>query len=147
MRKCANISPYMRRPLVKYDFSIAPFWRGKFHFLFHQWVVAPAGCWNWGEWTQRIQIKRVLPLFPGWACHAGTRDFFVLPGAALVGLLTVPYTISIPLSPTPSKLGRQWCRIACLLVCVSDLTNERRRRASEILRALKGQSLDPKMFN
>jgi hypothetical protein len=23
--KCANISPYMRRPLVKYDFATAPF--------------------------------------------------------------------------------------------------------------------------
>ncbi len=26
MRKCANISPYMRRPLVIYDFATAPFW-------------------------------------------------------------------------------------------------------------------------
>ncbi len=26
MRKCANISPYVRRPLVKYDFATAPFW-------------------------------------------------------------------------------------------------------------------------
>jgi hypothetical protein len=25
MRKCANISPYMRRPLVIYDFATAPF--------------------------------------------------------------------------------------------------------------------------
>ncbi len=25
MRKCANISPYMRRPLVIYDFANAPF--------------------------------------------------------------------------------------------------------------------------
>ncbi len=24
MRKCANISPYMRRPLVIYDFATAP---------------------------------------------------------------------------------------------------------------------------
>jgi hypothetical protein len=24
-RKCANISPYMRRPLVIYDFATAPF--------------------------------------------------------------------------------------------------------------------------
>jgi hypothetical protein len=30
-----------------------------------------------------------------------------------------PYTISIPLSPSPSKLGRQPCWAACLLVCVS----------------------------
>jgi hypothetical protein len=27
---------------------------------------------------------------------------------------------SIPLSPSPSKLGRQPCWVACLLVCVSD---------------------------
>ncbi len=26
MRKCANISPYVRRPLVIYDFATAPFW-------------------------------------------------------------------------------------------------------------------------
>ncbi len=26
MRKCANISPYMRRPWVKYDFATAPLW-------------------------------------------------------------------------------------------------------------------------
>jgi hypothetical protein len=25
IRKCANISPYMRRPLVIYDFATAPF--------------------------------------------------------------------------------------------------------------------------
>jgi hypothetical protein len=25
MRKCTNISPFMRRPLVIYDFAIAPF--------------------------------------------------------------------------------------------------------------------------
>jgi hypothetical protein len=25
MRKCANISPYMKRPLVIYDFATAPF--------------------------------------------------------------------------------------------------------------------------
>jgi hypothetical protein len=26
MRKCAKISPYMRRPLVTYDFATVPFW-------------------------------------------------------------------------------------------------------------------------
>ena len=26
IRKCANISSYMRRPLVIYDFATAPFW-------------------------------------------------------------------------------------------------------------------------
>ncbi len=33
--------------------------------------------------------------------------------------LTVVYTFSIPLSPSPSKPGRQPCWVACLLVCVS----------------------------
>jgi hypothetical protein len=41
MRKCANISPYMRRPL--YDFASAPsefpYIRGKFDFLFYQCTV------------------------------------------------------------------------------------------------------------
>ncbi len=38
MRKCANISPYMRRPLVIYDFATAPFWISMrtFYFLFYQ---------------------------------------------------------------------------------------------------------------
>ncbi len=31
------------------------------------------------------------------------------------------YTISIPLSPSLSKLGRQPCWVSCLLVCVSGL--------------------------
>ncbi len=45
MRKCATISPYMRRPSVIYDFATAPFWIslycmwGKFYFLFDQCTV------------------------------------------------------------------------------------------------------------
>ncbi len=42
MRKCANISSCMRRPLVIYDFATAPFWIpyiwGKFYFLFYQCI-------------------------------------------------------------------------------------------------------------
>jgi hypothetical protein len=34
---------------------------------------------------------------------------------------SLPYTISHLLSPSPSKLGRQSCRVACLLICVSVL--------------------------
>jgi hypothetical protein len=34
MRKCANISPYMRRPLVIYDFATDP--QGQFSYLFYQ---------------------------------------------------------------------------------------------------------------
>ncbi len=43
MRKCANISLYMERALVTYDFATAPFWIslytrvwGKFDFLLYQ---------------------------------------------------------------------------------------------------------------
>ncbi len=58
------------------------------------------------------------------ACRAGTRDLsLALP--ALVGQLqnifSSPCTISTYLSPSPSKLGRQPCWVACLLLCVSVL--------------------------
>ncbi len=40
MRKCTNISPYVRRPLVIYDFASDPFWISlymrKILFLFYQ---------------------------------------------------------------------------------------------------------------
>jgi hypothetical protein len=61
--------------------------------------------------TQRVQMKGVL--------RAGTRGF--CPAlAVLVGpvqnLFFSLYTISIHLSPSPSKLGRQSCRVACLFL-------------------------------
>ncbi len=68
--------------------------------------------------TQRVQIVLlVLPWLVRWACCAGTRDF--CPAlAALVGpvqnIFSSPYTISMPLSLLPNKLGRQTCRVACL---------------------------------
>jgi hypothetical protein len=47
MRKCADISPYMRRPLVIYDFapdpSEFPYIWGKFYFLFYQCSLG----WRW----------------------------------------------------------------------------------------------------
>ncbi len=33
--------------------------------------------------------------------------------------VSLPYTISLHLSSSPSKPGRQSCRVACLLICVS----------------------------
>jgi hypothetical protein len=36
-------------------------------------------------------------------------------------LFSLPYTILLPLSPSPSKLGRQPCWVACLILCVSAL--------------------------
>ncbi len=72
--------------------------------------------------TQRVQMKGVLPWLVHWAwCAGGTRDFC----SALAALaaqykifLSSPYTISMPLPPSPSKLGRQPYRVACLFVCV-----------------------------
>jgi hypothetical protein len=61
--------------------------------------------------TQRVQMKWVLPWLVRWSFRASTGDFCIVL-AALVGpvqnifFLTVLYIISIPLSPSPSKLGR-----------------------------------------
>ncbi len=64
MRKCANISPYMRRPLVKYDFATAPFWISvymrKIWFSFlsvYDWEVAAA----------RLQKKLFQLLWISWS--------------------------------------------------------------------------------
>jgi hypothetical protein len=84
--------------------------------------MAPADCWNWGEWgTQRVQMKGVLGWFIrlvmpvqeifalSWRLYSQPSTKYVLPH----------YTISIPVYPSPRKLGRQPCWVACLLVCVS----------------------------
>ncbi len=60
-----------------------------------------------------------------WACLAGTRDF----SSTVPWLLLAQYKIffhrpTLPLSPSPSKLGRQPCWVACLLVCVSDVDSQ-----------------------
>jgi len=56
-----------------------------------------------------------------WARCAGTSDFGPIK-AALVGpvqkKISSPYTISLYLFLSPSKLGRQSCRVACLWICV-----------------------------
>ncbi len=63
------------------------------------------------------------PFLVRWACRAGKR-YTCSALAALVGpvqniCISPPYTISSPLSLSPSKLGRQPCWVACLLVCDS----------------------------
>jgi hypothetical protein len=67
-------------------------------------------------------MKGVLSWLVFWACRAGTSDFCSAL-AALVGPVkkhfSSAYTISISLSLSPSKLGRQPFWVACLLVCVS----------------------------
>ncbi len=90
--------------------------------------VTPVDHLNWCEWgTQRGLIIGVLSWLVRWACRAGTREFCSAL-AVLVGpvqniiFFTVHYSISIPFSPLPSKLGRQPCWVACLFVCVSART-------------------------
>ncbi len=56
--------------------------------------------------------KGVLPWLVRWACRASTR-YICSASAALIGPVD---TISMLLSPSPSKLGRQPCWVACLLV-------------------------------
>ncbi len=68
--------------------------------------------------NQRVQMKGVLTLLVRWACRAGKRDFYSA-SADLVGQVQSPYTISMPLSPSYSKLGRQSWWVVSLLVCVS----------------------------
>ncbi len=52
MRKCANISPYMRRPLVIYYLQLLhsefPYIWGKFDFLFYHCILKEWGtvCWD-----------------------------------------------------------------------------------------------------
>jgi hypothetical protein len=78
--------------------------------------------------TQRVQMKEDLPCLIRWACRASTRYFLFCLGCSsrLVGqykILFFPqyghYSISIPLSPSPSKLDMQLWWVATLLVCVS----------------------------
>jgi hypothetical protein len=62
-----------------------------------------------GDSKSTVQLKGVLPWLVTWACRTGTRDF--CPAlAALVGpvqnIFFIPYTISISLSTSPSKLGK-----------------------------------------
>ncbi len=68
--------------------------------------------------TQRGQMKGVHSWLVYWACRADTKDFCSAL-AALVGpskiFFSSPYTIYIPLSSSPSILGRQPCWVTCLL--------------------------------
>jgi hypothetical protein len=67
--------------------------------------------------------KRAVSWLDRWVCRAGTRDFLFCLGCSCRPstkyFFSSSYIISIPLSPSASKLGRQPCWVACLLVCVS----------------------------
>ncbi len=87
------------------------------------WPLLTVGTWNWGEWGHKKD--KCKGFFPGWffGLVVPVQILFVL--AALAGpvqnIFSSPYTISMPMSPSPSKLGRQPCWVASLLVCVSGL--------------------------
>jgi hypothetical protein len=74
-----------------------------------------------GDSKSTITIIGVLPWLVRWPCRVRTRDFCSAL-AALVGtvqnIFPPSYSISIPLSPLFSNLGRQPCWFAFLLVCV-----------------------------
>ncbi len=66
MRKCGNISLYMRRPLVIYDFATAPFWISsymrKIWFSFYQCRGIPIArrlgtCWRRCCWMRRTAFS------------------------------------------------------------------------------------------
>jgi hypothetical protein len=76
--------------------------------------------------TQRVQTKGVLPWMVLWACRAGTRDFcpaLAALGPSVPSFFSSPYTISIHLSPSSSKLGRQSWWVSYFLLCVSGFGN------------------------
>jgi hypothetical protein len=77
--------------------------------------VAPADCWNWGERGPSL-IGSLVLFCLGCSSRPWTKYFF--PHRTLF--------CSIPLSPSPRKLDRQPCWVACLLVCVSGAAPNRR---------------------
>ncbi len=58
MRICANISPYMRRPLVIYDFATAPFW---ICLLFYQCTQQHSGTYSLAS-ISWYMLGEILPL-------------------------------------------------------------------------------------
>jgi len=69
--------------------------------------------------VKSLYMKRFW--FVHWACRADTRDFCPLLDTLVSSVQSIfpPYTISMLLSPSSSKLGRQPWWTACLLVGVS----------------------------
>jgi hypothetical protein len=59
-------------------------------------------------------MKGVLSWLVRWASRTSTRDF-----CSALAVQASPVHFQF-LSPSPSKLGRHPCWVACLLVCVSD---------------------------
>ncbi len=134
--------------IFSFLFIIRPFYRSLTSIFSQQSFVDPilgyterqtgegGPCWllklRWMG-TQGLQMKGVLPWLVCWACLAGSRDF-CSSLAALVGpvknIFSSPYTISITLSPSASKLdtwagiraGSPFSRYVSLVIQDSALT-------------------------
>ncbi len=83
--------------------------------------VAPADCWNWGEWELKDYNRKGT--FLGWfvGLVVPMQETFILPWllwSAQFKNNSSPDTISIYVSPSPCNLGRQSCRAAFLWMCV-----------------------------
>jgi hypothetical protein len=70
-----------------------------------------------------VHMKGILPWLVRCTRHAVTRDFCPA-SAVLVGpvqniFFSSPHTVFLHLTPSPSKLDRQSCSVAFLLICVS----------------------------
>ncbi len=82
MRKFANISPYMTRPLVIYDFVTAPFWISLYmrKILFYFLSVYLPTCWislNSPHLAQIIPPPIPLTTYPVLSTHKYIKNVFV----------------------------------------------------------------------
>ncbi len=68
--------------------------------------------------TQKVQMKGVPSLVGSLGLSWQYKTFLFCLGCSSPP--STPCTISMPLSPSPSKLCRQPCWVICLLVCVSE---------------------------
>ncbi len=71
--------------------------------------------------THGVHLERVLSWLVRWAV-VPVQEIFILPWpswSSTTYFFSSPFTISLHLFPWPSKLCRQSCRVAGLLICVS----------------------------
>jgi hypothetical protein len=112
--------------LVSYCFIQSTVWYMNVHIYKYHGLVTLYLCYHYQilerggpfwllklRWmgTQRGQIKGVLSWLVRWATRASTRDF-----CSALAVQASPVHFQF-LSPSPSKLGRDPCWVACLTYC------------------------------
>ncbi len=159
MRKCANIKSYLNRLFVINDFAPNPFWFPniwrKFSFLSLSAQLktlegSGAKRQERGDpWrllklrhmgTQGVHMKGVLPWLVNWARCTGNRDFcpaltaLVSPVQNIFFLSEVRYAVLylVNFYPSSSKLGRQSCQVARLLMWGSVGGGEAVRKSGDV---------------